>query len=196
MAVDSAVRACCRWPVLAYSVPRPQVAVGLQRAHAQFLSQGQGLLVVGFCLFDIGGVGVGLDHAKLSQGVRLVPASLCAGPGRGLAGVLPGLLTLSRQTTDLPQPCDPEGPMSQCARAETFADRLLQQRAPLREAPLERSGIAQPATITGNKSGLPEARQRARPCLQHPDGGLQVPLGGVQLTEPAVGNDRCGPSAC
>ena len=31
----------------------------------------------------------------------------------------------------------------QRARADTFADRLLQQRAPLREAPLERRGIAQ-----------------------------------------------------
>jgi hypothetical protein len=30
--------------------------------------------------------------------------------------------------------------------------------------------------------------------LQHPDGGLQVPLGEVQEAEATVGHDRCGPS--
>ena len=40
MAVESAVWACSRWPVAAYSVPRPTVAVGLERAHAEFLGQG------------------------------------------------------------------------------------------------------------------------------------------------------------
>jgi hypothetical protein len=39
------------------------MAVGLERAHAQFF--GQGLLVVGFGLCDIRGSGVGLDGAKL-----------------------------------------------------------------------------------------------------------------------------------
>ena len=118
--------------------------MGHERAHAQFLGQGQGLLVVGFGLRDIGGVGVGMDDAKLVQRERLVPAFLLL-PGQveRLAGVLPGLLAASRQTTDLAEPCDPVGMTSQRARADTFADRLLQQRAPLREAPLERRGIAQ-----------------------------------------------------
>ena len=120
------------------------VAVGLERAHAEFLGQGQGLLVVGFGLRGIGGIGVGMDDAKLVQRERLVPAFLVL-PGQveRLARVLPGLLAASRQTTDLAEPCDPEGMTLQRARADTFADRLLQQRAPLREAPLERRGIAQ-----------------------------------------------------
>ena len=46
---------------------------------------------------------------------------------------------------------------------DSFADRLLQQRAPLREAPLERIGIAQARHDSRNRPGLPEARQRARP---------------------------------
>jgi hypothetical protein len=65
---------------------QPVVTVGLERAHAQFLGQGQGLLVVGFGRRDIGRVGVGMDNAKLVQ---------------RLAGVLPGLIAASRQTTDL-----------------------------------------------------------------------------------------------
>ena len=44
---------------------KAQVAVGLERAHAEFLGQGQGLLVVGFGLCGIGRIGVGLDNAKL-----------------------------------------------------------------------------------------------------------------------------------
>ena len=57
--------------------------------------------------------------------------------------MLPGLLAVSRQTTDLAEPRDPERMIVQRARAESYADRLLQQRAPLCEAPLERLGIAQ-----------------------------------------------------
>jgi len=39
--------------------------VGLERAQAQLLGHGEGLLVVGFGLHNIGGIGVGLDDAKL-----------------------------------------------------------------------------------------------------------------------------------
>jgi hypothetical protein len=89
---------------------QPEVAVGHERAHAEFFGQGQGLLVVGFGLRDIGRVGVGMDDAKLVQRERLVPAFLLL-PGQveRLARVLPGLLAASRQTTDLAEPCDPVG---------------------------------------------------------------------------------------
>ena len=52
------------------------VAVGLERAHAECFGQGQGLLVVGFGVRDIGGIGVGMDDAKLVQRERLAPAFL------------------------------------------------------------------------------------------------------------------------
>ena len=86
------------------------MAVGHERAHAEFLSQGEGLPVVGFCLLGIGGIGVGMDGAKLVQRERLVPAFLLL-PGQveRLARVLPGLLVVARQTTDLAEPCDPVG---------------------------------------------------------------------------------------
>jgi hypothetical protein len=46
---------------------------------------------------DIGGVGVGLDDAKLVQRERLAPAFLeLPGQVERLARVLPGLLTASR----------------------------------------------------------------------------------------------------
>src|SRR5262249_2388536 len=109
---------------------------------------------------------------------------------------LPGLLAASRQTPDLTEPCDKEGSLS-CARADIFADCLLQQHAPLCEAPLERRGIAQtchdlsqpaPPVAGGTTDG--------QALRQHSDGVLQVPLGEVQVAEAAVGNNRCEPSAC
>ena len=72
---------------LGIQVPRPQVAVGLERAHAEFLGQGEGLLVVGFGLLGIGGIGVGMDDAKLVQRDAPRRHGLCAaGPGRAPGG--------------------------------------------------------------------------------------------------------------
>ena len=90
-------------------------------------ARGQGLLVMGFGRRDIRGVGVGLDNAKLVQRERLVPAFLLL-PGQveRLVGVLPGLLAVSRQTTDLAEPCNAVGMILKRTRADIFADRLLQ----------------------------------------------------------------------
>ena len=52
------------------------VAVGHKRAHAQCLGQGQGLLVVGCGLCDIGEIGVGMDDTKLVECERLVSSCL------------------------------------------------------------------------------------------------------------------------
>ena len=86
------------------------VAVGHERAHAQFLGQGEGLLVVGFGLRDIRRVGVGMDDSKLVQCVHLV-GTFFVPPSQGerLARVLPGLLAASCKTTDLTEPCNPVG---------------------------------------------------------------------------------------
>ena len=90
----------------------------------------------------------------------------------------------------------PRGHDLQRARADIFADRLLQQRAPLREAPLERRGIAQARRDRSQPGPVAGGTTEGQALLQHPDGVLQVPLGEVQVAEAAVGNDRCVPSAC
>jgi hypothetical protein len=83
------------------------VAVGLERAHAEFVGQGEGLEVVGLGLLSIGGISVGIDNAKLVQRVRLVSACLLLpSQVKRLAGVPPGLLAASRQPTDLTEPGD------------------------------------------------------------------------------------------
>ena len=101
--------------------------MGHEWAHTQFLGQGERLLVVGFGLDDVRGGGVGVDHAKLVQCQRLIPAFLeLPGQVERLARMLQGLLAVSRQTTHLAEPCDPTGMMEECACAYTFPDRLLQ----------------------------------------------------------------------
>src|SRR2546422_7415196 len=85
-----------------------------------------------------------MDNAKLVQRERLAPAFLeLPGKVERLASVLPGIIAASRQTTDLAEPRDPVGLTLQRARAGSYADRLFQQRAPLREAPLKCRGRAQ-----------------------------------------------------
>ena len=83
----------CKLALTSRRVERAQavVAVGLERAHAQLLGQGETLLVVGFGRRDLGGLGVGMEGAKLVQCERLVAAFLVL-PGQGecLARVLPG----------------------------------------------------------------------------------------------------------
>ena len=55
---------------------QPEVAVSLGQAHPQLFGEGEGLLVVGFCLSDIGRIGVGKDDAKLVQRERLIAVVL------------------------------------------------------------------------------------------------------------------------
>ena len=46
--------------------------MGLERAHAQFLGQGEGLAVVGFGLLDLWGLAMRGNLAEEAQGIRLV----------------------------------------------------------------------------------------------------------------------------
>src|SRR5262245_7157269 len=152
----------------------------LEGAHAEFVCQGQGLLVVGCGLHNIGGSGMGMDDAKLVQRKRLV-GTLFVLPGqiKRLARVLLGLLATSLQTTDLAEPCDAAGMIVQRARAESYADRLLQQRAPLCEAPLERIGITQARRDRSQPALVAGGTTEGQTLVEYPNGLLQVPLGEV-----------------
>ena len=56
MAADSAARACSRRSSLGIQRAEAKVAVGLERAHAEFVGQGEGLTVVGFSRLDLWGL--------------------------------------------------------------------------------------------------------------------------------------------
>src|SRR5262245_18973005 len=71
MAVDSAVRAGSRWPVAAYSVPRPQWQWAWS-GRIGCVGQGEGLLVVGFGLLDLRGIAPRRNLAEEAQVPRLI----------------------------------------------------------------------------------------------------------------------------
>ena len=52
------------------------MAVGLERAHAEFVGQGEGLAVVGFGLLALRGLTLRRNVAEEAQGIRLVAAFL------------------------------------------------------------------------------------------------------------------------
>ena len=52
-----------------------QVTMGLQRAHAEFVGQGKGLLVMSCRLLDVQGIATPGDLAEETEGVRLVATS-------------------------------------------------------------------------------------------------------------------------
>lgn len=90
--------------------PKAVMAMGLEWAHSECLGQVQGLLVVRFGLFGLRGIGVGMDGTKLVQRQRLLSAGLdLHGQVEGLVCVLPGLLAVSHQSTDITQPSDSAG---------------------------------------------------------------------------------------
>src|SRR5262245_14601301 len=137
-----------------------------------------------------------MDDAKLVQRDGLIATFLLL-PSQveRLTGVLPGLLAVSRQATDLAEPCDPGGRLGR-DYVDTFPEPLLQQRAPLSEAPLERIGIAQACHDRWQESPVAGSTTEGQALVKHPDGVLQVPLGEVELAEAGVDSDRCQPSTC
>jgi hypothetical protein len=69
-------------------------------------------------------------------------------------------------------------------------------RPSLREAPLERIGIAQARHDLSQPVPVAGGTTEGQALVEHPNGVLQVPFGEGQVAGAAVGNDRCGPSAC
>ena len=133
---------------------------GLERAHAECLGQGQGPSPA--CFLPLGEV-------------------------EGLVGILPSLIAVSRQTTSLAEPCGPEGMILPTVDTEILRDPLFQQRASLREAPLE--GIRRAQAGHDRREPVPGAggTTEGQALLRRPDGGLQVPPGEVQETQTARG---------
>ena len=72
MAADRTVRACAALAGLVVQTAQPTVAVGLERAHAQFLGQGEGLAVVGYGWLALRGIAMRGNVAEEAQGIRLV----------------------------------------------------------------------------------------------------------------------------
>ena len=133
-------------PLAGRGIERAQapVAVRLQRAHAEFLGQGEGLLIGGLRLPNLWRVAVRGEIAAQPPGPCLVPPFL-VGPGQlecTLRLVL-RLLTVARQEQGLAQPGDVRRLGEQELYGVRLRDRLLQQGQRLGDAPRQGIGSAQ-----------------------------------------------------
>ena len=94
----------------------PQVAMRLQRAHAEFLGQGEGLAVVGGGLVDVRGLAMHGDLAEEPAGMRLVAAAR-VGTGE--------FEEASGQRTRLVHAADEEQGLAQLGEHERMEDQRL-----------------------------------------------------------------------
>ena len=80
------------------------MAVGLERAHAQFVGQGEGLPVVGFSLSALRRIAPRRNLAEEAQGIRLIaPFLVLTGECQRALGEGVGLLQAARQQMRFPQ---------------------------------------------------------------------------------------------
>src|SRR5262249_26903539 len=115
------------------------VAVGPEWTHAQFLGQGEGLLVVGFSLCNLWGLTLCRDLAEEPQGVGFMAPFLMR--PRELQGPLRlgiRLIQAAGQQIRLAQPDYPERMVEHEMHRDGLLDHLLQQRQGLGDPSGER----------------------------------------------------------
>ena len=112
------------------------MTVRLQRAHAEFLGQGEGLAVVDFGLHGIRRVAPCCDVAEEAQGIGLVAAFLaCAGLRQRLLGEGLRLLQAASQQMRLPQGETTERLQPDQFPCSHLFHRLREQRHGIGDAP-------------------------------------------------------------
>ena len=127
---------------LAYSVPRPRWQWAW-RAHAEFLGQGEGLLVVGLGLLDLRGLAPRRDLTEEAQGIRLVaPFLVLTGKRQRTLGEGVRLLQAASQHLRLPQGETTERLKGYCFHCSGLFHRLREQRHGIGDAPGQ--GIRRP----------------------------------------------------
>ena len=104
-----------------------EVAVGLERAHAEFVGQGQGLAVVGFGQLVLRGLTSRRDVAEEAQGIRLgTPCLVCTGMRQRTLGEDVRIRQTAAQRLRLPQGETPERLIA-CCRDSAPLRRLCEQ---------------------------------------------------------------------
>jgi hypothetical protein len=113
-----------------------QMTVSLERAHAEFLGQGEGLAVVVFSRLDLRGITPRRDLAEEAQGIRLVtPFLSLTGIRQHTLGQGVRLLQLAGQQLRLPQGETAERLMDDRSRGRDLLQRLREQRHGVGAAP-------------------------------------------------------------
>ena len=129
------------------------MAVRLERAHAQFLGQGEGLLVGGVGLFNLWRLVTRRNVAEEAQGIRLVAAFLMfAGERQRPLGERHASSTRLGSHQRLPQ-----GETTECLiddRCNGLFHGLREQRHGVGDAPGEEYAAPKDAACLGKKNGM------------------------------------------
>ena len=185
MAVDSAPRACSRCPAVAKGT-KTEVAVRLQRAHTEFLGQGEGLLVVRCGGRDVRWFTV---HGNLTEEPQCpcLPASpfAVAGVREGALGQPVGFLHASSTEIGLPTG---EGTDERCR----FPTNLPQHGEGVRHS--SREGVGQREPRAGEAVIVWHVRvltQGHRPFEQR-DGRVQGALAHLDRPHTTINDETIG----
>ena len=131
-----------------------EVAVGLERAHAEFLSQGEGLAVVGFGRLDLRGIAPRRNVAEEAQGIRLVAAFLVlTGERQRLLGEGVRLLQAASQQMRLPQGETSRAPDSLPFHCMVCAIACVSSGTASATRPARVYAAPKAAAIQGNRAG-------------------------------------------
>jgi hypothetical protein len=120
------------------------MAVGHKRAHPQLVSQGEGLLVVGFGCSNLWGIVTRSNLTQEPQGPRFVsPLLVLAGKGKGALTVDYGVLSAPGEQIGRRQVGNPERLEDDLSYGDGLCHALFQQRQALGDTPGQRIGTAQ-----------------------------------------------------
>jgi hypothetical protein len=162
IAVESSVWAC---PADRSGVQcaQAQVAVGLERAHAERVGQGEGLAVGGCGWLDPQGLALRRHLPQEPQSPRLV-AALLLRPGEGPRSAGADLLPVARQEIRFAQPGDRERLLGEASRTLGFFQHPLQQGERLSHTPGQGIGVPKAEAVSMQKREPLISSQRLRPC--------------------------------
>ena len=154
MAAESSARAWLSLADLGVQGAEAAVAVGLERAHAQFLGQGEGLAVVGFGLSLSGGSRRAAISPRRRRAYAWWPRSwCCTGKRQRTLGEGVRLLQAAGQQLRLPQGETTERLMADRFRCSGLFQRLREQRHGVGDAPGQGVRRAQGRSHQGKQTG-------------------------------------------
>ena len=155
MAVDSSARACSRLADLGIQGAEAEVAVGLERAHAEFLGQGEGLVVVSLRPARPPGARAAPQCRRGGAGhtPRWPRSWCCTGERQRPLGEGVRLLQAAGQQLRLAQGETTERLMLPVSVGNRLFHRLREQRHGVGDAPGQGIRAPKAAAILGNQTG-------------------------------------------
>jgi len=177
----------CTTVCLAVQRAETVVTVRLQRVHAEFLGQGEGLLIVGLGLLDIRRLAPCCDVAEQTQGIRLIATFLAlTGECQRTLGEGVRLLQAAGEHVHLPQVDATARLIAHSFRCDCLLQRLCEQRYGIGDAPGQSIRRAQGLNHYGKQSRNVPDLAKFKGTFEQQDAPVDIPFGEVELADPGI----------